>query len=149
MNNKPLLSYFVFLGCVPFIALLAWFFVQAIHAGPAHGWNSATNGIVYGEHIRLIPGETQITTGNGGLAHIVNNSTTRLSQLVAQCHIDDMRKDGSLTNVVNLLFSTGVICEVRGHTWGQHMHLTLEYYSDGRPECRQCTICGKHQTKSP
>lgn len=48
------------------------------------------------------------------------------------------------TNIVNSLVANGEFCRVRGHTWGDHMHVTLEY-SPSRIGCRECKVCGLHQ----
>lgn len=65
---------------------------------------------------------------------------------LAKSHIQTMQADGSITNVLNLLITEGTFCQVRGHTWGQHFHLTLEY-SPGKAGCRECSICKLHQTQ--
>lgn len=54
--------------------------------------------------------------------------------------------DEGRTNIVNTLIASGEFCRVRGHTWGNHMHVTLEY-SESRIGCRECKICGVHQEK--
>lgn len=61
-------------------------------------------------------------------------------------HIKEMESDGSLTNVINALVSSGKLCAVRGHSWGEHGHFTLEY-DPGRIGCRECKNCGLHQTQ--
>jgi hypothetical protein len=65
---------------------------------------------------------------------------------LGKSHIKAMRDDGSLTNVVNTLVADGTFCQVRGHQWGTHMHITLEY-SPNRVSCRQCQLCGLHQSQ--
>lgn len=64
----------------------------------------------------------------------------------AKGHIKAMQDDGSITNVVNMLVTNGTICAVRGHSWGNHMHVTLEYWPS-RIGCRECKICGLHQSQ--
>lgn len=63
---------------------------------------------------------------------------------LAKSHIKAMQDDGSITNVLNMVITNGTFCQVRGHSWGQHMHVTLEY-SPSRIGCRECKICGLHQ----
>jgi len=65
---------------------------------------------------------------------------------VKRDHIKEMESDGSLTNVINLLITSGKFCAIHGHVWGDHMHVTLEY-EPGRIGCRQCHICGLHQSQ--
>lgn len=64
---------------------------------------------------------------------------------LAKSHIKAMRDDGSITNVVNMLFDDGTVCQVRGHRWGNHMHVTLEY-APNLAGCRECVICKLHQS---
>lgn len=61
-------------------------------------------------------------------------------------YIKEMELSGSLTNTINLLVTSGKLCAVRGHVWGEHMHVTLEY-EPGRIGCRECKLCGLHQSK--
>lgn len=65
---------------------------------------------------------------------------------LAAKHVKEMREDGSITNVVNLLISSGEFCRVHGHAWGPHLHVTLEYMPD-RISCRECKVCGLHQSQ--
>ncbi len=51
-----------------------------------------------------------------------------------------------LTNAINSLVSSGEFCRVRGHAWGQHIHTTAEY-SPNKLGCRECKVCGLHQTQ--
>lgn len=60
-------------------------------------------------------------------------------------HIAAMRKDGSLTNVVNALVADGTFCAIRQHSFQSHLHVTLEYVSN-KAGCRECSMCGLHQT---
>lgn len=52
----------------------------------------------------------------------------------------------TLTNYVNKISTDGTFCRVRGHTWGEHMHVTAEY-SPNALACRQCSLCGLHQER--
>lgn len=54
--------------------------------------------------------------------------------------------DVGRTNLVNALVATGEFCRVRGHAWGHHVHVTLEY-QDGKIGCRECKACKKHETQ--
>lgn len=54
--------------------------------------------------------------------------------------------ESSRTNIVNDLIETGEFCRVRGHAWGGHLHVTLEYVTD-KIGCRECKVCGQHQTQ--
>lgn len=63
---------------------------------------------------------------------------------LAKTQIEAMKYAGTLTNVINLLASSGQFCQVRGHVWGPHAHVTLEYVSN-RIGCRECKVCGLHQ----
>lgn len=38
------------------------------------------------------------------------------------------------------------LCSVRGHVWGDHLHVTLEYVPS-RIGCRECKVCGLHQSQ--
>lgn len=60
--------------------------------------------------------------------------------------IKEMEEDGSLTNVINLLATSGKLCAVKGHAWGSHLHVTLEY-DQGRIGCRECKVCKLHQSQ--
>lgn len=52
---------------------------------------------------------------------------------------------GNITNTVERLASSGDFCRIKGHSWSRHQHLTLEY-TEGKSDCRQCKLCGAHQT---
>lgn len=79
---------------------------------------------------------------------ITNNFETewKSASSVKRDRVKEMELDGSLTNVINLLITSGKFCAIRGHAWGTHMHVTLEY-EPGRIGCRQCQICGLHQSQ--
>lgn len=67
---------------------------------------------------------------------------------LAKKHIQEMTDDGSLTNVVNELVSSGTFCKVRGHKWelgcGVPGCLVMHY-----GEMRHCVICGAVQQRLP
>lgn len=65
---------------------------------------------------------------------------------LAYAHTKAMQADGSITNVINLLATSREFCRIRGHAWGPHLHVTLEYVPD-RIACRECKICGLHQSQ--
>ena len=66
---------------------------------------------------------------------------------IAKQHIQTMRDDGSLTNVVKLLVESGEFCQIHGHAWGSHTVTTLLYRPDN-PQSRECKICGKVQERT-
>lgn len=51
--------------------------------------------------------------------------------------------------LIETLASSGAWCRVRGHTWQEVQHLTLEYNPDGYPARRRCAVCGSEQIKTP
>lgn len=75
----------------------------------------------------------------------LTNARDPLSEL-ARAHVITMQADGSITNVINLLVASGELCRIRGHAWGSHLHVTLEYMPD-RIACRECKVCGVHQSQ--
>ena len=60
---------------------------------------------------------------------------------VAKSHIEEMRSDGSITNVVNMLIENGTVCNVRGHKWeagcGTFGCLVIHTVP-----MRHCIVCG-------
>lgn len=46
--------------------------------------------------------------------------------------------------IIDSIVKDGTFCRVRGHSWGAHMHVTLEH-APGRVGCRKCQVCGLHQ----
>lgn len=48
------------------------------------------------------------------------------------------------TNHIKQLIQSGEFCSVVGHSWGSHMHVTLEYMPN-RIGCRECSVCKMHQ----
>jgi hypothetical protein len=67
-------------------------------------------------------------------------------QEMTDFYINRMESDNALTNVINLLVSSGKFCEIKGHAWIQKFSLTADL-DPNRSETRQCTICGKWQSK--
>jgi hypothetical protein len=64
--------------------------------------------------------------------------------------IEDLREQGRLAALVKTLVEAGDVCAVVGHRWEWRPHVTLEYRADGDyPVYRQCSLCGKVQTKEP
>lgn len=65
----------------------------------------------------------------------------------AEWQIKTMQENGSLTNIVNLLISKGLVCEVRGHKWepGCGIMGCVVYHTGAM---RHCSVCGKTQTQA-
>jgi len=64
--------------------------------------------------------------------------------------VEYMVENGTLTNIVKRLAEEGHICAVLGHRWEHIPHVTLEYRVSGEyPQHRECSICGKVETKEP
>lgn len=74
---------------------------------------------------------------------IVFNSTAE-QKSTSERHIDAMLEDGSLTNVVRLLASKGIICDVAGHHWEPGCGVVGCLVDHGGP-MRHCTMCGEVQ----
>jgi len=87
----------------------------------------------------------RLAVGLAAVASSVLLAAVNMDDL-AKSHIKAMQADGSITNVLIMLITNGIFCQVRGHTWGEHMHVTLEY-SPNRIGCRQCKACGEHQSQ--
>lgn len=81
------------------------------------------------------------TLGTNPVAYIVWKNFTNVVNLqvpIAETVLSNM------SNHVNGLADSGVICNIKGHSWKGHMHTTLEY-SVGKIGCRVCNVCGQHQ----
>ena len=65
---------------------------------------------------------------------------------LAKAHIKAAKDDGSITNLVEELVVSGEFCRIRGHSWGDHLHITAEY-SPNRIGCRECKVCRLHQSQ--
>ena len=63
----------------------------------------------------------------------------------AQSHIETMRTDGSLTNVVKALMAQGDVCKISGHAWipGRIGEGPGFVFADYHPNTsfEHCTIC--------
>jgi hypothetical protein len=63
--------------------------------------------------------------------------------------VDQMIRDGTLTNSIMRLAKEGHLCAVLGHNWEMIPHVTLEYRPDGEyPRHRKCRTCGMTESKS-
>ena len=65
---------------------------------------------------------------------------------LAKSHLKASKEDGSITNLIEELVRSGEFCRIRGHSWGEHMHITMEY-SPNRIGCRECKVCRLHQSQ--
>lgn len=61
--------------------------------------------------------------------------------------VKNLRESNTLAGVLDELVKSGEFCKLRGHIWGQHVHLTLEYRTDN-PQYRECVICKTVQTRT-
>lgn len=62
-------------------------------------------------------------------------------------HIEAMKLNGTLTNVVNALVSSGEFCTIRGHCWKVGCGMigcgTIHY-----DRMRHCVLCGRVQSQT-
>ena len=72
-------------------------------------------------------------------------STQYIDEL-ARSHIKIMQDDGSITNVINLLISEGIFCQVRGHKWEAGCGVSGCLVIHDGP-MRHCVVCGKTETR--
>lgn len=102
---------------------------------PHEGWyftkTNTLSHIMPGETVEItVPGSITLT-GDG---EATNSAVVKYSS----------GKNVDYTDLVNVLVTDGTFCKVRGHSWGAHMHVTLEHVPS-RVGCRKCQVCGLHQ----
>ena len=52
----------------------------------------------------------------------------------------------TFSSVIKEMAKSGELCKTIGHQWHDHTHVTLEY-SPNRIGCRECGVCGLHQSR--
>ena len=65
----------------------------------------------------------------------------------AKIHIKSMQEDGSINDVVDLLISDGVVCQIRNHIWENGCGIGGCLVIHGQPQ-RHCVICGKIKSRA-
>ena len=90
------------------------------------------------------------TNSYGGITNMAGYAfTTVMATNEVLNPVDQMIRDGSLTNSIMRLAKEGHICAVLGHNWEMIPHVTLEYRPDGEyPRHRKCRTCGMTESKS-